>query len=247
MKKYVLSSISFVMIFASVSVSAQDNGSSNLFHFGLKIAPALSWFTPGETMLAGGGPGLGFSYGLTTEFGFTKNYAFSTGLEILNANGKLKFTDSTLYTLPDATHPKMTDTFLLQKRTYKLRYVDIPLLLKLKTNKIGAMTYFGQFGFDLAVLWKATADDNVTGVTTSNTDIDISKDVNFIRLALNVGLGLEYNLAGTTSFMLSINYDNGFINALKKNSETLFAKNFNTPFPQNAVFNYIGLNIGILF
>ena len=184
---------------------------------------------------------------MTTEFGFTKNYAFSTGLEILNANGKLGFADSTIYTLPNTTHPNLTDTFILQKRTYKLRYVEIPLLLKLKTNQIGPITYFGQFGFDLAVLWKATANDNVTGVTTSNTDIDISKDVNFIRLALNVGLGLEYNLAGTTSLVISLNYDNGFTNALKKNSETLYAKKFNTPFAQNAVFNYIGLNIGVLF
>jgi hypothetical protein len=247
MKKFVLASIAFVLIFVSNSSFAQDNSGGNLFHFGLKIAPALTWFTPGEKSLSNGGAGLGFGYGLTTEFGFTKNYAFLTGLEILNTNGKLRFADSTLYTLPDATHPKLTDTFLLQKRTYKLRYVDLPLLLKLKTNKIGPITYFGQFGFDLAILWKATANDNVTGITTSNTDIDISKDVNFIRLALNVGLGVEYNLSGTTSLMFSLNYDNGFTNALKKNSETLFAKNFNTPFPQNAVFNYIGLNIGVLF
>jgi hypothetical protein len=249
MKKFVLLPFLFVMIFMNGSLFAQEtNGSgTHLFHFGLKVSPALSWFAPGDKTFTNDGSRLGFGYGLITEFGFSKNYAFSTGLEILNAGGKLGFPDSTLYTLPDVAHPKLTDTFLLKRRTYKLRYVDIPLLLKLKTNAIGSMTYFGQFGIDAAILWQATANDNVDGITPTNSDVDISKDINFIRLALNVGLGAELNLSGSTSLVFSINYNNGFTNALRKKSKMLYNKNFDTHLVQTAVFNYVGLTVGVLF
>ena len=32
-------------------------------------------------------------------------------------------------------------------RTYRLQYVNIPILLKMRTNEIGYMTYFGAIGF----------------------------------------------------------------------------------------------------
>jgi hypothetical protein len=247
MKKFVLLLTAAIMIFVNGCLFAQENGDNNLFHFGLKVTPALSWFTPGEKTLANDGVHFGFGYGLTTEFGFTKNYAFSTGLEILNANGKLKFNnnDSVFYVANEAT--KHSDTVLLN-RTYKLRYVNIPLLLKLKTNRIGPMTYFGQFGFDLAIKWLATANDNesVKANPITNSDVSISNDVDFIRLALNVGLGIEYNLSGTTSLVVSVNYDNGFTNALRTNSKMLFDQSRN-PLQQKAVFNYVGLTVGVLF
>jgi len=238
MKKFSLLSILFVMIFTSSSLFAQESKNGHLFHFGLKVSPALSWFTPSDKTLTNDGSKLGFSYGLITEFGFSKNYAFSTGLEILNAGGKLSFQDSTIYNA--TASGKQT---ILLDRTYRLRYINIPILLKLKTNQIGPMTYFGQFGFDASFKWKATGDDHVSLNGLENTSsFDISKDVNFIRLALNVGLGAEYNLAGTTSLVFSINYNNGFTNTLRKDSKLT-----STTLKQSAVFNYVGLTVGVLF
>ncbi len=234
---------------------AQD--SEKNFHFGLKATPSVSWFTSSDKKLSNDGVKFGFGYGLITEFAFSKNYAFSTGLEILNAGGKLAFPkspDSTYYPVvnEDVT-PNRTDTFLLQSRSYRIRYVNVPLLLKLKTNQIGAMTYFGQFGFDVSFKWKAMCDDDgyyIGSQPTTRKDVDISEDINFIRLALNVGLGAEYNLSGSTSLVFSVNYNNGFTNALRTDSKTLclykVGKKSN-PFEQKAMLNYVGLTVGILF
>ncbi len=252
MKKITWLPIVFLLFFANGSLFSQDSGNNHLFHFGLKVSPALSWFTPSDKKFTDNGVKFGFGYGLVTEFGFTKNYAFSTGLEILNAGGKIGFPkspDSTFYTVlnTDVT-PNRTDTFLLQQRTYMLRYVNVPLLLKLKTNQIGAMTYFGQFGFDVSFKWQATSNDDVSlkGTASTRNDVDISKDINFIRLALNVGLGAEYNLAGSTSLVFALNYNNGFTNTLKNGSKMLFDKKF-TALTQKAVFNYVALTVGVLF
>ncbi len=252
MKNFSTSTIVILMIFICRSVFAQESGSGSLFHFGLKATPALSWFMPDNKKFANEGNKLGFGYGLITEFGFSKNYAFSTGLEILNSGGKLNFPqkpDSTFFPVPNENVTNRTDTFLLSKRTYWLRYVNIPLHLKLKTNQIGSMTYFGEFGFDASILWKTHANDDGKFLGFSDTtrqDVDIAKDVNFIRLALDVGLGAEYNLSGSTSIVFSLNYNNGFTNALKKNSEKLLNRK-RTALEQIAVFNYVGLTVGILF
>jgi opacity protein-like surface antigen len=251
MKKIVFLPIVIAMMFMGESLFAQKRDTTHhdhLFHFGLKASPDLSWFNSSIKTITNDGSRLGFGYGLTTEFGFTKNYAFSTGLEIINAGGKLKFPDSTLYTLPGVAHSNLKDSSI-NNRTYKLRYIEIPLLLKLKSNRQGPMTYFGQFGLDLAVRWQALANDNITAsnVTSTNNDVDISKDVSLMRLALDIGLGVEYNLQGSTSLEFSLNYSNGFTNGLKSNSVYLFTKNFATALQQNAVFNYVGLTIGVLF
>lgn len=233
----------------SSSLFAQNSGSSHLFHFGLKVSPDLSWLAPSDKTFTDNGSRLGFGYGLITEFGFSKNYAFSTGLEVLNAGGKLTMPDSTFFPkLNTEVSPNRTDSFLLHNRTYRLRYVNVPLLLKLKTNQIASMTYFGQFGFDVSFKWRALADDDVSlkGTESTLNDVDISKDINFIRLALNVGLGAEYNLSGATSMVFSINYNNGFTNALRKDSKMLLDKH-KSALQQNAVFNYVSLTVGVLF
>jgi len=255
MKKSTLFAIVITVVFLGRPVFAQESGS--LFHFGLKVAPALSWFTPDNKKFSNERYKMGFGYGLITEFGFSKNYAFSTGLEVLNAGGRLIFPqspDSTYYTiLNEDVTPNRTDTFLLTKRTYALRYVNLPLHLKLKTNQIGSMTYFGEFGFDASILWRARSDDFgsfLGALPTTLEGVDIAKDANFIRLALNVGLGAEYNLSGSTSVVFSINYNNGFTNALRKNSKTLHPYKYgrkSNALEQSAVFNYVGVTAGILF
>ena len=252
MKKILLIPVVFVLLITSKTLIAQDSGNSHMFHFGLKAAPALCWLAPSNKKFTDISSRFGFGYGLMTEFGFSKNYAFSTGLEILNSGGKIGFPkspDSTFYTVlnQDVT-PNRNDTFLLVQRTYKLQYINVPLLLKLKTNQIGSMTYFGQFGFDVSFKWKATSDDDVIskGIESTLNDVTISKDINFIRLALNVGLGAEYNLAGSTSLVFSVIYNNGFTNTLRNPSKMLFDKKFSA-LAQKAVSNYVALTVGVLF
>jgi hypothetical protein len=242
MKKILLLPILIAIMFIGKTATAQSD--TKTFHFGLKVAPAVSWFNPDNKDFSSDGVQFGFGYGLITEFNFSDNYAFSTGLEVLNAGGKMAYPDSTL----SFSLNEKQDTFILNTSTYRLRYVNLPLLLKLKTNQIGAMTYFGQFGFDVSFKWKGMADEDVTLKGTSSTlnDVDIAKDINFIRLALNVGLGAEYNLSGSTSLVFSVNYNNGFTNAMFKNSKMLTDEKFED-LQQKAVFNYVGLTVGVLF
>ena len=232
------------------------------FRFGLKAAPNVSWLKPDNTRFEAkrdaNKPALKFSYGLITEFGLTENYSFATGLAITTIGGSLNFPDSVYYiagTAPDTI-------FLLNRRIYHLQYVDIPLTIKMRTNEIGYMKYFGQFGLNLAFRTKARSDDR--GVFTDNTfrpgnevdrpdRLDVSDETQLFRVALDLGAGIEYNLVGNTALLVSVNYSNGFTNALRKNSKVIIDKDkvdagmVETQLEQRVTSNYVALNIGILF
>ena len=82
-----------------------------------------------------------------------------------------------------------------------------------------------------------------------------SGDLIPVNVALNVGLGAEYNLSGSTSFFLSINYIRGFINQYQGTSQIMVDKlteNVNagtkaTNSKQSAFSDGLQINLGILF
>ena len=243
---------------------AQDENNLKNFRFGLRVTPAIDWLRPDEgKAIEKNGVALKFSYGLMMEFRLNKVISFVTGVGGDYDGGKLTFKDSAVYYVNDGNVIKAADTtttshkwssYKLDSREYKVNYVNIPIMLKMKTPQIGAMTYFGLFGGDLGIRTKAKAIDGNTplhvpsGATFDNTDVDITKDMNLLKLNLNVGAGFEYNLAGSTSLVVSVNYKRGFISALKSESEYIVKGKLNpSAFKQTALLDGLALTCGILF
>jgi opacity protein-like surface antigen len=204
------------------------------FRFGLKGAPNISWMKPEASGLGSGNVALKFSYGLITEFALAENYLFATGLEILETGGTLDFTQDVI---------AVGSSDFLRSRKYNLQYLNIPLMLKMRTNEIGYLRYFGMFGFDLGLRTKATATDSKVG--GSYQESNINNDIQLFRVALNLGAGVEYNLVGNTALVVNVNYSNAFTNSLRSRSETLYLNN--TRLTQYATANFVALNVGIIF
>ncbi|MBK8368834.1 MAG: hypothetical protein IPL10_15940 [Bacteroidetes bacterium] len=111
----------------------------------------------------------------------------------------------------------------LYERKIKTTHFTIPLALKMMTKEIGGFKYFGVLVRNWRSI-KARAIDKYTSSTVyganvsngpgTNTNININKDGSLIpiRVGMNVGLGAEYRLAGSTSLFLSINYFRSFTN-----------------------------------
>jgi hypothetical protein len=124
-------------------VHAQDES----FRFGIKAAPNLGFIHPDTKELKNDGSRLGFTFGLMGDFLFgsnNRNYAFSTGLYLNSVGGK------TTYPSPLGGTNLGTET--------KLQYIELPLTLKLMTNEIGYITYYGQIGFGTAFNIAAKSD-----------------------------------------------------------------------------------------
>lgn len=232
-------------------VFAQDGGGGDAspgFRFGIKLAPNISYFKPADTkVMANDGAKLKFALGLITEFRIAKNYSFVTGIEFPSlTGGNLDFkSDSVNYIPSDDTVP-----FFVNSRSYNLQYVELPILLKLKTNEIGYMTYFGQLGGLVSIRTKARAEDEGRSFgslsTSKKEDVDVLKDILFVRASLTIGGGVEYNLSGNTSLVGSLSYVYGLTNVFKSESE-LLSEGLNGTYKQKATVDQVVLTIGILF
>lgn len=262
----------FLILFSVLTVIAQEGEKQPKFRFGLKVSPSVAWLGLDKTRfndldVENGGAKIKFGYGLITEFILAKNYSFLTGVEVNYFGGSINYKDvnKVNYQLNDST------ALFLSSRAYKQQYITIPLALKLKTNEIGYMTYFGQIGVDLSFQIKGRANDNgtlyykanadttafsVQGPEYSQEDVNVYKQTGifgFLRVALNVGAGVEWNIAGNTSLLFALNYNNGFTNFFNKDSKDanklLDNNNHATAktLDQKASSNYVALTVGVLF
>ncbi len=60
---------------------------------GLSFNPGLSWINPENNHYTSEGTSFSYSYGVDIDFYFKANYAFSTGLQIQNLKGNVKYPD----------------------------------------------------------------------------------------------------------------------------------------------------------
>ena len=230
-------------------LKAQEDADFKPFSFGLKAVPSVSFIKPESKDFKNASASVNFGYGLMAEFNFAPNYGLLTGIEINDNSGNIDYlTNSSVYYFPEED----TNRFYLTSRKYAVKYLNIPFLLKLKTNEIGVLKYYGQFGVDAGFRLKARAKDEGAYRNTSpstKTDVIVDDDINLIRLALNVGAGVEWNLSGSTSLVIGMNYNNGFTNFLKKESKYLYLDKVteSVRLSQNAYNSYVALTVGILF
>ncbi len=265
-KTKVLTLIVFGLLF--LNLSAQDDNFSNdkvaklpdddrQVRFGLHFNPNLSWLKSNTTGYDGSGTKLGFSYGLMVEFFLTPNSLLSSGIDLLYAGGDLKYKGTTSGLVQN--YPADVE------QAYNIRYIDLPIVLKLKTNEIGYFSYYGQFGLKVGFNYKANSDNNYSYKDplypinqTYTTSVKNAKgDINFINMSLVVGVGVEYNISGNTTLVLGATFNNGFINQLDTKTHQLDANGNATIDTNNepiytdkdasANLNYVALNIGVFF
>jgi hypothetical protein len=233
----------FLIMFGG-SAFAQDKVAGS-FKGGLKINPSFMWLkTEPEqtgTTIENVGAYFGFSYGVFGDYYFAENYGLSTELRIAHLGAEYNYTPM-FDEMP--SNPVKVATV---NRNMDLQYVEIPVTLKMRTNEVGYMRYFGQFGFMPAINIKAKADDVYTMYDNSKieeNDKKIGKEVNPLALSLVIGAGVEYNLGGSTSLLGGITFNNGFTNLINKKEDdqsTRSLRNF------NAKPAYIALNLGVIF
>jgi hypothetical protein len=267
---------------ASFALAQGSSDSDGKVRFGLKVTPSVNWYKPDGKFISGNGAVPKFGGGLVLEFRLAKIISLQSGLQVDFSGGKVKYGngatpvspnsnsvsyyynnldetivkyDSSLYKSSSHTHYQLND------RSYTVSYVTIPLTLKMKTKEIGSMTYYGQFGVNNSIRWKATATDDVQAITATGLGahetkqkIDVTKDVNIYSASLNIGLGAELNLSGSTSLTFGLNYLSGFTNFVKDDSKYLerrandgTGKGAFSGQPQKLNSNSIVLLIGVLF
>lgn len=260
-KTKILTLIVFGLLF--LNLSAQDGFENDpvaklpdedrTFRLGIQFNPNLSWMKSNRTGFDSNGSAIGFAYGLSFEYFLTNNYLLSSGLFLQYTPGKVKYTGIT----QGLDNIWVSDV----EATYKFRYIELPITLKLRTNEIGYFTYYANIGLKCGVNYKSSAEfdylyqDGTGPISKSANYIldDASEDVNFLNMAMVIGAGFEYNISGNTNLMLGITFNNGFINQFDRtvsdassNGITITGGNISDK-DANANLNYLALNIGVYF
>ncbi len=253
--------------FKSDNTSSKGNGAYFGFGFGLVWEIKLSNI-------------IHFSTGIGGDFeGGSISYRYEPGVfqvsEVIDSEG-------ILVEAKDGVTPEQygwksgNSSYILKDRKYKTTMITIPLLLKMMTNEYNGLRYFANFGGELGIRaaakgndtfhagWKATPTaTNIEQVQIPEGDlkrdnINLGKDATILpfRVGMNLGLGTEYRIAGSTSLVFSVNYFQSFTSLMRKESKFLTKEstfdivtgkyNFE-PLNQAYLMRAVRINIAIMF
>ena len=190
-----------VIILMTIQINAQKISG------GLSFAPILSWVKSDSKTVEKDGNRLSVGYGLFIDYNFTDNFSFSSGINVNEVGGTIKYPETMYFDYENTrdTLPPSTKVF------YKVRYIEIPISIKGKTNEIGFFTYFMKAGISPMFRWKARGDiyKIVDSKEIKIEDVNIKDEVSSFNLAFHVGAGFEYSLGGNTALISELLYYNG--------------------------------------
>jgi len=193
------------------SLRAQD------MKFGLTASPHMNWFRAEKEQIDSK-VRVGFKYGAIGEFYFAENYAFTVGVNHVLTGGRFETNENVyiMFEQGELTNDEIDTVPAFNDYKLDLQYIEVPLTLKLKTNEIGYLTYYGQIGITPGVKLKGRVDASSNNQNDDLQNTNVLKDINFVNLALTVGGGIEYSLTKDVSLLAGIYFNNGFINVIPK-------------------------------
>jgi hypothetical protein len=206
MSRRVINRISFLLLIILLLMSGRLEAQN--ISFGIFADPVISWFSSDIKETQNDGARAGFNFGFTFNRYFTNNYAFSTGINILNAGGRL--INRSAETM-DMKFNNLSAELLPGKAVvYKVQYLSVPVGLKFKSNQIGYITFFTDIGIDPKVVIGGKADipPNIKGEAALN-------ELRKFNMSYHVIAGIEYSLGGSTAMVLGLGFENNFLDVTK--------------------------------
>lgn len=193
-------------------------------------SPSVNWMTTNNRIAEREKMLLGYDFGLNGDVYFTDNerYSLLTGLQIVNTGGEISYRTNEPFQFSGSTLPSLT------KIKYMLRYVDIPIAIKLKTDQYHRTRYWAQFGLSamLNIGARGTSNDGTFNKT------NINDELNLFNLSMDVGAGLDFDLGGNNSVTAGLVFQNGLVDVTTST---------NTQLNDKTIINSLKVKIGVIF
>ncbi len=240
----------FTLLLLPLAAKAQTD-----FRFGFQVSPSFSWIDSDDKHISANGSNLGLKLGARGEFFFAERYALVTGVGFFfNAGGTMLYeyggdfwpnselSSEALHSLPPEVDLK-----------YSIRYVEVPLSLKLLTPEIGRdLKVFVEIpAFFIGFRSQARGDISKAGPLDSN-DENIQKDVLPLSLSWGAGAGGEYILRGNgrgdTNILFGVFYQQGFMDVTTNKAMKYLDNPLElTEEKSKAIIRAITLHLGVMF
>ncbi|MDR2928586.1 MAG: PorT family protein [Cytophagaceae bacterium] len=193
----------------SFAGSAQEKGHTR---FSLRVEPVLSWMKSDMENVSSKGSLPGYNLGLGIDHFFGDNYAFATGLTINTTGGKLYY--PVVGDIPAFT------------QTYRLKHIEVPLGLKLRSGDLYRINIYGRFGLSPQINIKASDEHSQK----------LNSEVRLLELGYHLGGGIEYSLGGKNALIFGLLFNSGFTDVTKRSG-----------FDDKATLSRINFEIGFIF
>jgi len=210
MKKTLLT-IAFIIALA-INASAQFKP----FQFGLKVEPGIGWAKLNSDHLFDGKTKINFNWGFVGNIYFVENYGLSTGFNIKFMNNEYSFTTLDYNTVT---------------RTIKNQYLEIPIGLTMRTERIGDIRVLGNVSYGLGFILNT----NEKNFDETGNELTMITSYNKMRHALIVKLGVEYYVHKSSCIVAALVFNNNFANI------------YGADYQQNVLLNNLSLEIGFMF
>ncbi|MFV0377938.1 MAG: outer membrane beta-barrel protein [Mangrovibacterium sp.] len=213
-----------LFLFSLISLPALAQFSPEL---SFSLSPTLNWMSPGVSEIQRNKTILGYELGVNADLYFDEGarYALATGLHVTSTGGELTFNTDGNFNFAGKTFASGTSI------RYRMKYVEIPFGLKMRTNQFVRWSYWGLFGLVSGINVGANADSSDGLLDRSS----INKEVKLFNMALNIGLGANYDLGERNSLILGLNYKSGFVDVT------------NRGMGENTKVNSLVFKLGLLF
>lgn len=214
-----------LILTSSFALSAQNNSERTPFRFGINASPNFAYVASSDPT-ANTTTQLKFGFGLITEFNFAENYSFSTGIDYYFRGGEITVAEQDYETVNDTNYSGNI------KADYSSGFIQIPIMLKMRTRPFGYYTFFADFGGSLNL----STDEQAEFEPSLKSDNYLT----FAGVMFSIGLGTEYDLGGSTALLAGIYYNRSLFDNLTKDA----------PGNRSAYsyrFDYVNLKLGVLF
>jgi hypothetical protein len=207
--------ISLLILISLLSQLSIAQGAGDL-RISFVMSPQVSWINSDNAKVDSKGSIAGYNFGIAVDRFFGDNYAFATGLTINTTGGKLFY--------PEIENEEITIKEINQH--YQLKYIEIPLGLRLRSEDIRRSNIYGRFGLSPQINIMAHDGDGNS----------ISDEVRFMELGYHLGGGIEYSLGRRNALIMGVLYTNGFTDITNQ-------KNYN----DKAILNRLIFEFGFIF
>ena len=166
------------------------------FQFGLNIAPSINVTKSNCDIIDKGTCKISYNWGFKGNFYFVENYGFSTGFNILNLKGGYTYQD-----------PKLGKI----NAEIKNQYLEIPLTMIMRTEKIGKLRVVGNIGYGMGIRLNSLQENT----NSKSNPVDVSNQFSRVRHALIIKIGTEFNVYKSSCVSAYFVYNNNFSNIYK--------------------------------
>lgn len=223
MKKIISISV-LVFLLSVVAIGQTKSGRDSDYRFAFVLNPQVSWLKSDHADVEANGNLMGYNFGIVMDKFFAKNYAISTGLTINTTGGKLRYNsnDEIDFSVGDGIVSLPSNSTF----EYRLKYLEVPLSIKLQTNDFQRASYFGVFGLSGQVNIK----------TNDGSGKNINDEVRMFNFGYQFGGGMQYSIGGDAYLMLGLTYNQGLSDVTS-----------NKTIDDKANLNRLVFNFGVIF